>query len=512
MDLGAVQPERELPLDHERSQPPYGLRAGREADVVAQDPPDLLLLGLPLQDRLLAVEIAVEPLLEDRVEPGALLVGLEVPPLPLSGVELLQHLVEEAPPLHLDTPRRLGEAGVVVVPVEPRALQVVVQGGRREVVGVHALGTAVERLEVASRVRVGDEVEVGAEGAQALGLGGVEPGSRQQRLGLAGGQQRAHVELDANTGELGARRVPERFLAERRRAGRAVVHVRVGHVQARARSRHAHVREPRLLGEVLDRPGRPRRGEALEPALQPALVSPLEQRMGPGGEREQALGKAAQEDDLELETLRLVDGEQLHGVAVAGGGLDLVHGSRDVRVQAPRHVCDQRRRAVEPPPDLFELGERVEGRAQLDQSLLTVPLRDCQRQHPLHHPRLDQEPVGERRQRQPSRPADRLVVGRHRAVEGGELLRRHVLHVRRRGRWRPFLTRRGDACVALRLALVGRFSPGQRVRRLVRLTEPVHQAPDDAREGPALLDRVPAEPAGDTLVHPTQARAEQPLQ
>src|SRR5437660_183449 len=32
VDLGPVQPERELPLDHQRAQPPDRLRAGGEAD------------------------------------------------------------------------------------------------------------------------------------------------------------------------------------------------------------------------------------------------------------------------------------------------------------------------------------------------------------------------------------------------------------------------------------------------------------------------------------------------
>src|SRR5207249_5147933 len=108
-----------LPLDHQGAQPPDRLRAGRETDVVAQDPPDLLLLGLPLQHRLLAIEVALEALLQDRVEPAALLVRLEPAPLVLARVELLEHLVEEAAALHLDAPGRLGQARVMAVPVEP---------------------------------------------------------------------------------------------------------------------------------------------------------------------------------------------------------------------------------------------------------------------------------------------------------------------------------------------------------------------------------------------------------
>ena len=55
-------------------------------------------------------------------------------PLGLVLVEVLEDLVQETATLHGDRARLLDQARVMVVPVEPRALQVVVKRGRAEVI------------------------------------------------------------------------------------------------------------------------------------------------------------------------------------------------------------------------------------------------------------------------------------------------------------------------------------------------------------------------------------------
>ena len=209
--------------------------------------------------------------------------------------------------------------------------------------------------------------------------------------------------------------------------------------------------------------------------------------MGTGGQREDTLGEPAQEHHLELQALGLVDGEHLHGVPAALCRLGLVHRPRDVGVQAVGHVRDQGRLAlVEPLPDLLQLPEGVERGAELYQRLLPVGFGHGQREDALHHTGFDQDPVGERREGEAPGAADGLVVGAHRAVDGGELVVGHVLDVRWCLGWClqfgplslafPRCCCRGEAC----LALGGAVGPREWVGGWVCVAEPVEEVADDA--------------------------------
>src|SRR5262249_56640435 len=103
------------------------------------------------------VEVRLEVGLEGGLEPLALHLGGQVAPLGLPAVEVLQDLVEEAAALHLDPSGRRRQTGVVVVPVEAWALEVVVQGRRTEVAGVHTVWPLRIRLERPPGRRVGGE-------------------------------------------------------------------------------------------------------------------------------------------------------------------------------------------------------------------------------------------------------------------------------------------------------------------------------------------------------------------
>ena len=64
-------------------------------------------------------------------------------------VEVLQDLVEQATPLHRDRPRLVHQPGMVVVPVQAWALEIVVQRRGAEVIDLHRVRVAARpvRLE-----------------------------------------------------------------------------------------------------------------------------------------------------------------------------------------------------------------------------------------------------------------------------------------------------------------------------------------------------------------------------
>ena len=64
--------------------------------------------------------------------------------------------------LHRHRPRLLRQARVVVVPVQARALQIVVEGGGAEVVDLHVVWVAITpvRLEGLARLAIGDEAHI----------------------------------------------------------------------------------------------------------------------------------------------------------------------------------------------------------------------------------------------------------------------------------------------------------------------------------------------------------------
>src|SRR5947209_4035560 len=116
-DLGPVQLEVEPPLEGQGAHAADRLHAGDEANVVAEKRAHLLLLALAVERPLHAREVALELLLQHLLEPLLLPFRLELPPLRLLQVKVLQDLVQEAPALHRHRPRLLGQPRMVVVPV-----------------------------------------------------------------------------------------------------------------------------------------------------------------------------------------------------------------------------------------------------------------------------------------------------------------------------------------------------------------------------------------------------------
>src|SRR5215472_5525290 len=91
VDLGTVDPQRELALDHHRAKPPDRLQAGRKSNVVVEDAPHLLLLRPAIQDRVDAVQVALEMLEQRLLQPFPLQLVRELAPLGLTAVEILEH-------------------------------------------------------------------------------------------------------------------------------------------------------------------------------------------------------------------------------------------------------------------------------------------------------------------------------------------------------------------------------------------------------------------------------------
>src|SRR4029079_8968281 len=116
--------------------------------------------------------------LQGVLHPLALLLDLERAPLVLVLVEVLEDLVQEASALHCDRSGLLDKARVVVVPVQPRTLEVVVERGRAEVVDFDLVrvATLAVRLERLARRTIGKERDVKAE----------RPSARKDLLGEGG--------------------------------------------------------------------------------------------------------------------------------------------------------------------------------------------------------------------------------------------------------------------------------------------------------------------------------------
>ena len=152
----------ESPLERERAQAADRLHPGDKTDVVAEQRAHLLLLAPAVERPLHARQVAVEMLLQHRLQEILLAVGLQRPPLVLVDVEVLEHLVQKTAALHRHRPRLFRQAGVVVVPVQARALQIVVEGGGAEVVDLHAVWIAITpvRLEGLARLAIGDEAHI----------------------------------------------------------------------------------------------------------------------------------------------------------------------------------------------------------------------------------------------------------------------------------------------------------------------------------------------------------------
>src|SRR5712692_4098301 len=99
-DLRSVQLEMEAAFQSQRAQPSNALQASREADVVAEQIPHLAFFALAIEHALHAREISIEASLQGFLEPDALSIRFQRPPLRLVGVELLENFVQEAPTLH----------------------------------------------------------------------------------------------------------------------------------------------------------------------------------------------------------------------------------------------------------------------------------------------------------------------------------------------------------------------------------------------------------------------------
>src|SRR6266851_4850115 len=99
------------------------------------------------------------------------MLGIERPPFAFFGVEVLEHLVQETTALHRDRTRLFDQARMVVVPVEARTLQVVVERGRAEMVDLHRGGvaSAAVALKWFPGLRVRQELDVETKRSGARG-------------------------------------------------------------------------------------------------------------------------------------------------------------------------------------------------------------------------------------------------------------------------------------------------------------------------------------------------------
>jgi hypothetical protein len=197
-NLRAVELKAEPALDRNRAQPANELHARDELDVVGEHRPHLALFALAVEHALHVREVRLEVTLQGGLEPLLLMVPVERPPVALVGVEVLEHPVQESAALHRDRPRFLDEAGMVVVPVQARTFQVVVERRRAEVIDLHGRGVAAgaKGLERLACVGIGQERDVETErrraGRNAIREGGTVGG--QQDFGLACQQHVAWLE------------------------------------------------------------------------------------------------------------------------------------------------------------------------------------------------------------------------------------------------------------------------------------------------------------------------------
>ena len=189
--------------------------------------------------------------LQRLFEPQALMLAIQGAPLRLVRVEVLEHRVQEPAPLHQHRARLGDESGVVVVPVEPRALQVVVEGGRAEVVDLHAdrVSLAAVRLERLARLRVREEVDVETERPRQFQVAGFElrPLRSDQHLRLAAEQDVARLESRRGPRELARLRLRGRQVEEHGRACLPQVGVGERDVDPAPRPGQGHVSEAGLL-------------------------------------------------------------------------------------------------------------------------------------------------------------------------------------------------------------------------------------------------------------------------
>ena len=180
------------------AQPPHALHASGKTDVVAQHVAHLVLLAPAIEHALHPRQVAVEVSLQSLIEPLALPFSVERPPFGLERVEVLEHLVQEAAALHQHRARLRHQAGVMVVPVEARALEVVVEGRRAEMrdLDTHRVALAAVRFERLARLRVGQEGDVETERPRALVRSRVEMSARRRdhHLGLARKQKTCRLE------------------------------------------------------------------------------------------------------------------------------------------------------------------------------------------------------------------------------------------------------------------------------------------------------------------------------
>ena len=129
-----------------------------------------MLLALAVEHPFHARQVLIQPAAKGLLEPFALAVRFEWPPFGLVRVEVFEHLVQKPSTLHQHGTWFGDEPRMVAVPVQARALQIVVQRRRAEVVDVHAQRVAVAavRLEWLAGERVGEKADVKAKRRSAL--------------------------------------------------------------------------------------------------------------------------------------------------------------------------------------------------------------------------------------------------------------------------------------------------------------------------------------------------------
>ena len=359
-------------------------------------------------------------LLQHFLEPLLLPLRLERPPIRLLQVKVLEHLVQEATALHRHRPRLLGQPRVVVVPIQSGALQVVVERGRAEVIDLDALGVAIAavRLERLPRVAIRDEGHIEPERlrarrdglAHALAVSGDDHLclTREKNVGWFEPRRRARELFPLGFGfghpdEHGWTRLPQ-------------VCVRICHIDAMGAGQR-HIGQACLFSEMPVGIGRPRGHETDLEFFEPRTIRVVEKWMRAHFRRKEPMREPGREHDMELQAFGLVNGHHLDGVTSRNGGLRVVGGAGEQRIQRPVDLREQRLRSVESLVYLFDGLEAFDGGPKVGHRLRALLGLELEVEQLAHRPVLDEHRIGEAREGQLPGAIEELMAPDHRRMQ-----------------------------------------------------------------------------------------------